>query len=214
MFFQRVDILYTYIQYIKSFGRLREIFKKILYLIILLLYRIKTDFVPWLQYLWCKCAIIILQMYVYVTKKYHIKYAERCVRFSSPFSDSIFFSEMLIRISPFFLFLWNYYCQKRIDHSVLRVFHLVVTSKRNLSTVSTATSSLVSIGQTAAGSVLFAAANARPTRGWQCNQRLSLYRFRVFAIFPPFRLSVDARLLKVSNSQDHFQTTLYAPLAK
>lgn len=38
------------------------------------------------------------------------------------------------------------------------------------------------------GNVLFAAA----TLSWQCNQRLFLYRFCVFPIFPPFRLSVDA----------------------
>ena len=98
-----------------------------------------------------------------------------------------FFSQKLTLSSLSRFFLINI-TKESIDRFCCECLTWQSQSERNLSTVSTATSTRFDWSN-GNGNVLFAATTC-PTHTWQRNQRLFPYRFRVFAIFPPFRLSV------------------------
>lgn len=112
-----------------------------------------------------------------------IKYIERCARFSV---FQFFFSQLVIRISIFSYFSETNTVKRG---SIIRVVSVPFGSHEQTEFIDGIDSDEFGFDwSNGSGNVLFAAA----TRSWQCNQRLFLYRFCIFPIFSPFRLSVDA----------------------
>lgn len=149
-------------------------------------------------------------MYVCVRQKNHIKGVVNVPLYVSLLCLVLVIEFFLRNVNSyihfFFLYL-NLILSKEDGPFVSRVFHLIVTSKRNLSTVSTTTCSLVSIGQTPV-TVTFC---LQLQRAWHApDSAINVCLSLDFAIFPTFRLSIDAIVKSFKLARSLSNDTPYA----